>query len=48
MRPVDIRRVAALNLVAGEGNSLQQRRTVRAAAATPLLSVSQWVAHSLT
>ena len=40
LRPVDIRRVAALNLVAGEGNSPQQRRAIRAAAATPLLSAT--------
>ena len=38
LRPVDIRRIAAMNLVAGEGISHQEQRAqIRALAATPLL-----------
>ena len=41
LRPVDIRRIAAMNLVAGEGTHSQQRRAaLRALAATPLLSAT--------
>ena len=41
LRPVDIRRIAAMNLVAGEGISIQQRQLrVRALAATPFLSAT--------
>ena len=41
LRPVDIRRIAAMKLVAGEGMSISQRRAhLRSLAATPLLSAS--------
>ena len=40
LRPVDIRRIAALNLVAGEGTSISLRHQLRDVAATPLLAAT--------
>ena len=38
LRPVDLRRIAAMPLVAGEGDSVQQRRRLRELASTPIPS----------
>ena len=40
LRPVDLRRAAALPLVAGEGNAQQQRRLLRELAATPIVDAA--------
>ena len=40
LRPVDIRRIAAMTLVAGEGTASSQRAQLRETAATPLLSAT--------
>ena len=40
LRPVDIRRIAAMNLVAGEGPSLAQRERLRAVAASPIVTAT--------